>query len=297
MAELGAIVQRLETLLGPADGAPVSLEGGITNRNYRVSFAGRDCVVRLPGKHTALLGISRDAERVASDSAARLGIAPALAAGEPDCLVTEYVPGHPLTSAEVCAKPEPIARAIRRFHDRAAPLPVAFWVPALLESYARVVAEKGGSLPPEYSSAQEMANRIADVLPLDEPVPCHNDLLCANLLGTVGGDVLLVDWEYAGMGHRMFDLGNLAVNNELDDAAERRLLEAYFDEPPGEPRTAALRLMRIMSDAREAAWGVVQAVVSELEFDFNSYAEKHFGRLTQAAADPRLEEWLDAAAA
>ena len=29
---------------------------------------------------------------------------------------------------------------------------------------------------------------------------------------------MLVDWEYAGMGHRLFDLGNLAVNNEFDDA-------------------------------------------------------------------------------
>jgi hypothetical protein len=55
--------------------------------------------------------------------------------------------------------------------------------------------------------------------------------------------------------------------------------------------------MRIMSDAREAAWGVVQGVISELDFDFAAYAMKHFDRLSAAAADPRLEEWLRAAAA
>jgi hypothetical protein len=55
--------------------------------------------------------------------------------------------------------------------------------------------------------------------------------------------------------------------------------------------------MRIMSDAREAAWGVVQGVISELDFDFEGYADKHFARLDQAAQDPRLKEWLDAAAA
>ena len=37
--------------------------------------------------------------------------------------------------------------------------------------------------------------------------------------------------------------------------------------------------MRIMSDAREAAWGVVQGVISELEFDFDDYAAQHFARL------------------
>ena len=48
---------------------------------------------------------------------------------------------------------------------------------------------------------------------------------------------MLVDWEYAGMGHRMFDLGNLAVNNEFDEDADERLLAAYFREPRA-PATA-----------------------------------------------------------
>ncbi|HEY8625610.1 MAG TPA: hypothetical protein VIL82_06365, partial [Solirubrobacteraceae bacterium] len=60
---------------------------------------------------------------------------------------------------------------------------------------------------------------------------------------------------------------------------------------------AALRLMRIVSDAREAAWGVVQGSISDLEFDFADYARRHFERLSEAARDPRLEEWLGAATA
>ncbi len=99
------------------------------------------------------------------------------------------------------------------------------------------------------------------MLPLDDPVPCHDDLLAGNLIQTEH-EILLVDWEYAGIGHRYFDLGNLAVNNEFDEAAELRLLEAYFGEtldggPTRDSRLAALRLYRLVSDAREAAWGVV----------------------------------------
>ena len=37
---------------------------------------------------------------------------------------------------------------------------------------------------------------------------------------------------------------------------------------PRTPQRAALKLMRVLSDAREAAWGVVQGEVSELDFDF-----------------------------
>ena len=140
--------------------------------------------------------------------------------------------------------------------------------------------------------------RIAAALPLTEPVPCHNDLLPANVLRVPRGlGVILVDWEYAGMGHRLFDLGNLAVNSEFEEDEEDRLLTAYFGIAPSPARRAALALMRLVSDAREAAWGVVQSVVSELEFDFKSYAAEHFERLERASADAGFERWLSAAAA
>ena len=77
------------------------------------------------------------------------------------------------------------------------------------------------------------------------------------------------------MGDRYFDLANFAVNNELDDAAAGGAARA----PTSASRrtsggSATLRLMRFMSDFREAMWGVVQAVVSELDFDFVGYHVK-----------------------
>ena len=53
--------------------------------------------------------------------------------------------------------------------------------------------------------------------------------------------------------------------------------------------------MRLMSDAREAAWGVVQQSISELDFDFEGYAAKHFERLLEAAGRPTYAEWLTVA--
>jgi thiamine kinase-like enzyme len=293
VAPLSEIIERLEQRLGPATGEPVPLEGGITNRNYRVAFGPTDYVLRLPGRDTELLGISREAEWLAGQAAAELGIAPPVVLGEPDCSVTRYLPARP---GDVRSAAAPLARALRCFHDCGVRLPVRFWVPELLERYAATVRERGGALPPEYTEAQELARRIEGVLPLSEPVPCHNDLLPGNILH-VNHRVVLVDWEYAGMGHRLFDLGNLAVNNDLDAAAEASLLDAYYGEPPRSSATAALRLMRLMSDAREAAWGVLQGLVSELEFDFGAYARCHFDRLMRDAGDGHLEEWLSDAAA
>jgi thiamine kinase-like enzyme len=294
MAELSAIVQRLASRLGTVSGDLTHLDGGITNRNFRVRFGDRDCVLRLPGKDTQLLGIDRAAERVATERAAALGIAPPLIAADEDCLVTEYLPGAPIDGDRLRRDPGSAAHALRAFHDSGLELPVRFWVPDLLRSYARIVADRGGWLPEPYRRAGELVERIALALPLADPVPCHDDLLPGNILAAESdpGHAVLVDWEYAGMGHRLFDLGNLAVNNEFDDESRDRLLDAYFRKSPTAGRRAALRLMMLMSDAREAAWGVVQGCVSELEFDFGAYADDHFARMLRGAEDPRLKEWL-----
>ena len=97
------------------------------------------------------------------------------------------------------------------------------------------------------------------------------------------------------MGDRYFDLANFAVNNELGEAGEVALLEDYFAEDATARRVATLRLMRFMSDFREAMWGVVQTVLSELDFDFAAYAAKHFDRMAATAAHPDFETWLEQA--
>jgi len=55
------------------------------------------------------------------------------------------------------------------------------------------------------------------------------------------------------------------------------LLAAYFGSTRAEDMRA-LELMLFMSDFREAMWAVVQGAVSELDFDFDSYAAEHFER-------------------
>jgi thiamine kinase-like enzyme len=298
-AQLRVLLMDLRDTLGPISGTPVPLSGGITNRNFRVMFEPPvgEGVVRLPGRDTGLLGIDRRAELMAGERAARLGIAPKVLYGDERCLVTEYVPGSDLDSDRLRATPAPVVRALRAFHDSGLELPASFWIPDLLVGYAALLSQRGVVVGDRYRRTQGLVDEIAAALPLLEPVACHNDLLPGNLM-SAGDDSdrpMLVDWEYAGMGHRWFDLGNLAVNNAFDSAAEDRLLSAYFDgEPPTAGRRAALQLFKLVSDAREAAWGVVQATISELDFDFDAYADQHFDRLWDAAADQsRLRGWLN----
>jgi thiamine kinase-like enzyme len=296
VGELNDIRERLESELAPLQGEPRELDGGITNRNFRVRLGDAEYVVRLPGKDTELLGIDRSAELLANEAAAALGIAPAVAAIVDGCLVTSFVACRALEREEVAASVEEIARALRAFHDSGVRLPTRFWVPELLEDYAALAEARGARLPDGYDAARGAARRIAAALPLGELRPCHDDLLAGNLIRAErDGRILLVDWEYAGMGDARFDLGNLSVNNEFDEATDERLLLAYHGEPPSDGRRAALKLMRVLSDAREGAWGVVQGAISALDFDFAGYASEHFERLRTTVAGADFDDWLASA--
>jgi thiamine kinase-like enzyme len=296
VGELNDILHELESSLGPLSGEPAALDGGITNRNYRVTLGGIEYVVRRPGKDTSMLGIDRAAELLANEAAAGLGIAPAVVAAREDCLVTRYIPCSAVTREELSAAVEELALALRAFHDCLLSLPRTFWVPDLLGDYAAIIERRGGTLAEGYAVAVSVAARIEAALGPRVACPCHNDLLAGNIIRAHGaGQMMIVDWEYAGMGDPRFDLGNLSVNNAFAADDDERLLRAYTGASPSDGERAALQLMRVMSDAREGAWGAVQGVLSELDFDFEGYAREHFERLAGAVAEPHFEEWLAAA--
>jgi thiamine kinase-like enzyme len=181
------------------------------------------------------------------------------------------------------------AETIRTFHD-GPPIPGRFDSFRVVEAYASTAAAHGVRVPADYAWAQEIAHEIEHTRRGQSPVPCHNDFLNANFLDD-GARIRIVDWEYAGMGDRFFDLANFSINHEFDEEANSALLEAYFDAP-SEEDVRALRLMRFMSDFREAMWGVVQQGISELDFDFVAYTAEHFERLHRTESDPAFREAL-----
>ena len=269
------------------------LEGGITNRNYRVVVTDQAFVVRVGGDRTELLGIDRAVEAEATRLSAAAGVGPEVVAflAGPGVLVTRFISGAPLAleSARQPAGLQRIASVLRRVHA-AGYVEKTFSPFRVVRDYWVTAGRHGVAIPEAFESALRTADEVEAALPPFTPGFCHNDLLNANFIDD-GASIRIVDWEYAGMGDPFFDLGNFAVNHELDPAGECVLLEAYAGECR-EADLARLRLMRLMSDFREAMWGVVQQGISTLDFDFRAYADKHFNRFQAAAAQTPFREWV-----
>lgn len=272
------------------------VSGGITNRNFCVYVDGRPFFVRLSGEETEALGIDRGNERRTVEVAASMGIGPDVVAYLPEhgCLVTEWIEGTPVPPEDLRQREtlERLVRSLKTFHDCGSEIPGIFSPFRVVEEYREYAGSRGAEIPESYWSLLECAGEIEEAF-LEAPTlirPCHNDLLNSNFL-LYDDRVMIVDYEYAGMGDLFFDLGNLSVNNDFDEAADLALLEAYFGEAT-RARIARLKLMRLMSDFREAMWGVMQQVLSSLDFDYVDYANKHLARCREHAEDDRYPTWL-----
>ncbi|MGE5689769.1 MAG: phosphotransferase [Pseudomonadota bacterium] len=280
----------VERLWPGRDAAVEPLGGGITNRNFKVDLGDETYVLRVGGKDTELLGIDRRAEHEASLVAAGLGIAPeVIAFVEPEgYLVTRYVPGEPVAAERLRDRDMigSIARMLRRFHNSGR-IAASFDPFRVVEAYRDTAASRGVRIPAGYARAKAIADMIERLIPPHPEMLCHNDLLNANFIADLNGRIWLVDWEYAGMGDRFFDLANFAVNHGLDADDDAALLASY-----GVEDERSLIQMRFMSDFREAMWGVVQQALSDIAFDFEGYAAEHFRRMEETADSERFRKAL-----
>lgn len=272
------------------------LAGGITNLNYRLQVNGESFVLRIAGENSELLGVDRNRELYNHRVAASEGVAPeVIGVIRPEgFLVTRFIEASKLPPEKLRSMDgiRNVCCSLHAVHD-GAPFMGTFSPSRAINRYLQIARKDHISFSKEIRLAERLAAEIERALNASHPIvsrPIHSDLLNENLLDE-GGVIRILDWEYSGMGDIFFDLGNLADHHEFADEDEVRLLAEYSGEyRPGD--VARLKLMRIMSAAREAMWGIVQESVSMIDFDFGAYASQFFERMVRLAGERRYPEWL-----
>ena len=252
-------------------------------------------VVRLPGKDTGLLGIDR-ARRARGHARGRGGRrrpggrrVPGRRRG---CLVTAFIAGGDDGRASCASRTcSPRWRrrcgrstAARRCRDRFDAVRTSSSLRAhRARARRRASPARSASLPRRPRRDRGGARPG----PEHAPVPCHNDLLAANF---IHDGERAADRRLGVRGHGRPLLRPRQPRRQ--QRASTRPTTSGCSRPTSASRRtprrlAALRLMRLMSDFREAMWGVVQTAISELDFDFAGYADEHFERVARRGSPTR----------
>lgn len=261
--DLERVLEQVPELRDPAR-TVTAITGGITNRNYRVSNAQGDYVVRISVRETGQLGIDRDNEQDNSLIAAAAGVgAPVIArVRDPEALVVGYLPSVTLTPADFRdpLRISVLARQLRTLHQ-APPFASDFDMVAVQRRYHAIVVQNGYPLPESYADYADRARTIGEVLTRTRTAtaPCHNDLMPGNFLESdgPGSQIWVVDYEYSGNNDPCYDLGDAINELELDAGAAAQLVTEYHGRARPQ-QLARAQLWSLMSQYGWSLWGSIR---------------------------------------
>jgi thiamine kinase-like enzyme len=267
-------VERIRGLAGAADASVVRIEGGLSNSVYLVDAGRERFVVRIEGINGALLVRDRSTEEAALRRAVEAGFAPEIV--EIDAvggdLVTRFIPDATPLTVEQFTSDVNIRRVASRLRDvhRLEPIDGRFDPYDDIRRWLHVVDRRGLERPAKLAPLLEMVEatkRGRAPLAQRSRVLCHNDPFHMNFLDD--GTLWLIDWEYAGMGDRMYDLAS--VGYVLDDEGRDVLLTAYFGEVSANLRADLEAMIRVVL-CWNVVWSLVQIDGGVPGFDFLGFA-------------------------
>lgn len=141
----------------------------------------------------------------------------------------------------------------------------------------------------------ELSSLEIQVKSLNCPVVfCHNDLLCANIIfNPETKDVSFIDYEYGSFNYRSFDIANhfcefagFDCDYSLfpSESFQRQWIKEYLTAYSGsccteEEVDKVFKEVAVFTLAAHfffGIWALVQAQVSDIQFDYMSYAARRF---------------------
>jgi thiamine kinase-like enzyme len=269
---------------GPFSIEPIS--GGLSNRNFAVRTAGQSYFARIC-QELPLLGVDRRNEIACHQAAALRGLAPEIVHHERGLLVTQFVEGRtldPVTIREPAMLPR-LSALLGHLHagwDVLTGEVLYFCAFQTVRTYTQTAKKLEAWLPQDIDPILEDSTALARRIAPFRPVPCHNDMMSANVIDD-GQRLWLVDWEYGGAGHPLFDLAHASTVGGMNLEEQRALFEAYPGPLP-EAGLAEFEIFRIAALLRESLWSTIQTVASTIDFDYAGYARENLEAYRAARA-------------
>jgi len=234
-AELRGRLRDCVATRGLAGGGLTVIEGGLSNRAWRLEAAGTAWFVRLGHEGARALGVDRVSECRLLAAVAAAGLAPEVLACEPAAglLAARFVTAAPWQPIDVAAESNlrRLAGRLRILHG----LPVPTGIRAVRYSDQARHLRAGLPCGPDDARLHVRAERLFGRIDGRDfaPTLCHHDLHHLNVLDD-GDRLWLVDWEYGGRGDPLMDLAGFLAMHELAPQATVEFLAAYGGLRPGD---------------------------------------------------------------
>ena len=220
------LINLLKTPLGLSDSVIVSpLSGGAINRSYYLNDASNEFMVKEFRGESSLC-IDRQERFNLQLLLSNNGLAPKplFLSSDTGIYVEEWIQQHRSQTLLIFDERHinSLASALTRIHKSKVKIK-SLDLPAAWLQYLTTLQSPSRNLVEEVTKQTQQWKTITDSAP-DDQVFCHNDLVWAHLCVPTN---IILDWEYAGVGNRYFDILSCAKVNGFDTQQRDLLLTAY----------------------------------------------------------------------
>jgi thiamine kinase-like enzyme len=266
------------------------LSGGITNKLYRVQSEKGDYTVRIYGDKTDLF-INRDYEAQAIREMAKIGVGSKMIKYMPEIGVTivEFIGDSiVLTNEHFLDKSlyPKIVDPIRKIHESGVKLINIFNPKVEVKKMFAILNDLDAHYPEfDIAGTIERLEKLTDIIniPESEYTACHNDLLADNFI-LINEDarhkyeapMYIIDWEYAGMAPKYYDIGDMFQEILVPRESEKQIVEEYCRGREFDRNLYYIDLFKPFPDIYWFLWSLIQLNISKIEFDYYSYGKTKY---------------------
>ncbi len=212
------------------------LKKGMTNRSFLFSCKGKKYIMRIPGEGTDRL-IDRRQEALVYQTIREKGLCDEITYLDPE---NGYKITGFLEDARVCDPQDPddtrrCMQRLRAFHEMRLTVGHDFDIFGQIEFYEHLWA----GMPSAYRDYPRTKEQVFSLKPYidahaKDRVLTHMDAVPDNFLFVKNADgtedILLIDWEYAGMQDPLVDVAMFCIYSLYDREQTDNLIDAYFPE-------------------------------------------------------------------
>ena len=265
-------------------GVVITKIGGMSNKNFRVDYAGKSYVLRVPGNGSEGM-VERSNEEFNASEGSRLGVNPVTYYfnSQTGVKLTEYVENAETLNGATIQRPDnmmKVADIYKRIHGAHIRLRNEFNIFKEIIKYERLMHVAGAVMYEGWeevrSSVMSLENRL-NTLGV-ELKSCHNDAVPENFIKASDGRLYLIDWEYSGMNDPMADLAALFLESGFTEDNQDFVLNRYFNGRIPAHSHEKILCYQILWDYLWAQWTVIKEAKGD---DFGTYGIDRYNRARQ----------------
>lgn len=255
--------------------------GGMSNKNFKVIFNGKEYVLRVPGNGSEGM-VERSNEEFNAIEGCKLGVNPQIRYfnSKTGIKLAEFITNaETLNSATIQRHDnmKKIAKIYQTIHGSHIRLKNEFNIFQEIEKYDILMERAGATMYEGWESIRPQVMELETYLNElgVELCPCHNDALYENFIKAMDGTVYLIDWEYSGMNDPMADLAALFLEADFSVENEDYMLDNYFSGEIPSNVPEKILCYKILWDYLWAQWTVIKEAKGD---NFGTYGMDRYRR-------------------